>query len=65
MTPRTLSPLWIILAGMLALVGAGAMTLWRGPRFAPDLDEICALARQRDFDQAEELMVRYLRVIPR
>ena len=38
-------------------------TLARAPVRA-DLDEICALARQRDFDQAEELMVRYLRVYP-
>ncbi len=64
MTPRIPSPPWIILAGLLALTGAGAGALWRGPRRAPGLQEICALARQRDFDQAEALLVRYLRTYP-
>jgi tetratricopeptide (TPR) repeat protein len=64
MYPRHVSPIWFILAGMLALVGASAVTLWRGPRSAPDLDEICALARQHQFDHAESLAARYLQVFP-
>jgi len=64
MTPRIPGPQWIVLTGLLAILGAGAVALWRGPRPAPGLDEICALARQRDFDQAEDLLARYLRAYP-
>jgi hypothetical protein len=64
MNPRLGGPTWLIPAGLLALVGAGAVALWRGPRSAPKLDEICALARQHQFDRAEDLMTRYLRVFP-
>jgi len=64
MNPRLGGPTWLIPAGLLALVGAGALALWRGPRSAPNLDEICALARQHQFDRAEDLMTRYLRVFP-
>ena len=64
MSPRLGGPTWFILAGMLTLLGAGAMALWSGPRPVPSLDEICALARQHHFDQAEVLMTRYLRANP-
>ena len=43
MNSRLGGPTWLIPAGLLALVGAGAVALWRGPRSAPNLDEICAL----------------------
>ncbi len=64
MNPRHVGPVWFILAGILALVGASAVTLSGGPRPVPDLDEICALARQHQFDHAESLAARYLRVFP-
>ncbi len=64
MNPRLGGPNWFILAGLLTLMGAGAVALWRGPRSAPNLGEICALARQHQFDRAENLMTRYLRVFP-
>lgn len=64
MNSRLGGPTWLIPAGLLALVGAGAVALWRGPRSAPSLDEICALARQHQFDRAEDLMTRYLRIFP-
>lgn len=57
-------PFWIILLGLLALVGAGAVFLWRGLQGPPALEDIIALARQRRFDRAQQLMDRYLRASP-
>jgi tetratricopeptide (TPR) repeat protein len=63
-TSRSRAPIWIVLAVLAFLMGAGALVAWRGFQAPPDLGAICALAREGRFDQAQELMARYLQAFP-
>jgi tetratricopeptide (TPR) repeat protein len=45
-------------------MGSGALLAWRAFHAPPDLGEICALARQGQFNRAQELTTRYLRAFP-
>ena len=49
---------------LAVLVGAGALVAWRGFQAPPDLGAICALAREGQFDRAQELLARYLQAFP-
>jgi tetratricopeptide (TPR) repeat protein len=64
MRSATGAPAWIIRAVLAILVGAGALELWRVFQAPPDLDAICAMAREGRFDRAQELTARYLRSVP-
>ena len=64
MTSRSRAPIWIVVAVLAVLVGAGALVAWRGVQAPPDLGDICALAREGQFDQAQELMTLYLHAFP-
>jgi tetratricopeptide (TPR) repeat protein len=64
MTSRSRAPIWIVLAVLAVLLGAGALVAWPGFQAPPDLGTICALARERQFDRAQELMARYLQAFP-
>ena len=64
MTSRSRGPIWIVLAVLAVLMGAGALVAWRAFRAPPDLGAICALAREGQFDRAQELTERYLRAFP-
>lgn len=65
MKGRSRAPGWLLLLAVLALLGAGLHTAWRAPRGPLSLSEISALARRRQFDQAQEQLGRYLRVFPK
>jgi tetratricopeptide (TPR) repeat protein len=54
----------MLLAAMVSLIGAGALVLWREHETPPSLEAVRALARERQFAQAQALMTRYLRVFP-
>ena len=54
----------ILLAALAVLMGAGALVAWRVYQAPPDQGAICALARQGQFDRAQELMARYLQSFP-
>src|SRR5437016_6158455 len=64
-TSRSRGPSWIVLAVLGVLMGAGALVAWRVYQAPPDLGAICALAREGQFDRAQELMARYLQAFPR
>ena len=64
MNPRRRVPIWLILTSMLFLLAMGALVFWHSRQMPPALDEICGLARQHQYAQAQELMVRYLRAFP-
>jgi tetratricopeptide (TPR) repeat protein len=64
MTSRSRAPIWIVLAALAVLMGAGALVFWRGCQAPPDLDAICALGREGQFDQAQALMARYFEAFP-
>jgi tetratricopeptide (TPR) repeat protein len=54
----------IVLAVLAVLLGVGALVAWRRFPAPPELGPICALGRQGRFDQAQELMARYLQAHP-
>src|SRR5262249_47244629 len=62
MSSRLRLSLWIVL--IIIIAGMGVLGFSHALERAPDLDEICALARARQFDRAQELMVRFLRASP-
>ncbi len=64
MISHRLPPVWIVLTALAVLMGAGAWVIWRRLQAPPDLGAICMLAREGQFDQAQELMARYLRAFP-
>ena len=64
MTSRPFAPVWIVLTALAVLMGAGAWVIWRRMQAPPDLGAICALAREGQFDEAQGLMLRYLRAFP-
>jgi tetratricopeptide (TPR) repeat protein len=64
MEPRSRAPIRIVLAALVCLIGACVPLLWHALRPPPKLDEIRALARDRQFDRAQELMDRYLQTFP-
>jgi tetratricopeptide (TPR) repeat protein len=64
MTSRSRAPTRMILAVLAVLMGAGALVAGRTFRAPPDLDTICALGREGQFDRAQELLARYLRAYP-
>jgi len=63
MTSRSRS-IWLSLTIVALVAGAGALVARRGFRPPPDLQPICALAREGDFGRAQNLLVRYLRAYP-
>src|SRR4051812_36052201 len=63
MSPRLRVSFWVILV-LIAVVGAGVLARGRALQRTPDLDRICALARARRYDQAQELMAQFLRAFP-
>jgi tetratricopeptide (TPR) repeat protein len=64
MTLRSLAPIWIALAVLAVLMGAGALLAWRDFQAVPNLGAISALARQGQFDRAQTLTARYLQAFP-
>jgi tetratricopeptide (TPR) repeat protein len=63
-TPRPRAAIGIVAAFLAVLMGAGAFVACRVVRAPRDLDAICALAREGQFDRAQELAARYLRAFP-
>ena len=47
MNPQSRAPIWMLLAAMVSLIGAGALVLWREHEAPPSLEAVRALARQR------------------
>jgi len=45
-------------------MGGGALLAWWGFQAPPDLGTICALAREGQFDRAQDLAERYLKAFP-
>lgn len=64
MTSRSRAPIWIFVAVLAVLMGAGALVGWRGFQAPPDLGAIGSLARDGHFDRAQELMAQYLHTVP-
>jgi len=64
MKSRLRNRILIVATALLLVSGIGALGFWRvfGP--TPSLDEVRALARVRRFDQAQALLLRYLRSYP-
>jgi tetratricopeptide (TPR) repeat protein len=58
------APILILLAAMAVLTGAAALVAWQTLQAPPNLDVICALAREGRFDRAQELLALYLRAFP-
>jgi tetratricopeptide (TPR) repeat protein len=66
MTPaRMRVSIGVGLGALAVLMGAGVVMAWRGFQSPPDFDTICALARQGQFERADSLLTRYLRILPR
>jgi tetratricopeptide (TPR) repeat protein len=65
MTSRSPAPIWIVLVALAVLVGAGALVAWHAGQAPPSLGAICWLAREGQFDRAQELLARYLQAFPR
>jgi tetratricopeptide (TPR) repeat protein len=63
-TPRSCAPIWILAAVLAVLIGAGAFVACGVVRAPQDLDAIYALAREGQFDRAQELTARYLQTFP-
>ena len=51
MNPQSRAPIWMLLAAMVSLIGAGALVLWREHAAPPSLEGVRSLARQRQFAQ--------------
>src|SRR3954470_5986507 len=64
MHPQSRAPIWLLMAGMASVIGGGGLVLWREHQDPPSFEAVRALARQRQFAQAQALMTRYLRVFP-
>ena len=64
MMPQSRVPIWVLLAALATLMGAVGVVASRGFRPRPNLGAICALAREGQFDRAQELMARYLQAFP-
>jgi tetratricopeptide (TPR) repeat protein len=64
MTSRSRAPIWLVLAILALLMGAGALLSWPGFEGPPDLSAIRALAREGRFDRAQQFTVRYLQAFP-
>ena len=58
---------WILIvaAAVLSVSGIAATGIWRALRPAPNLDEVRALARARQFSRAQVLLARYLQANPK
>jgi tetratricopeptide (TPR) repeat protein len=56
--------IWLVVAVLSVLAGAGALLAWRRSEAPVDLGAIGALAREGRFDRAQELTARYLRTFP-
>jgi tetratricopeptide (TPR) repeat protein len=54
----------LIAAALLATMCAAGVFIWRGLQAPPSLEEIITLAHGKQFDRAQELMVRYLTANP-
>jgi tetratricopeptide (TPR) repeat protein len=64
MMSHSRAPIWIVLAALVILGGAVVLLVYRVLHAPPDLGAICALAREGQFDRAQELLARYLRAFP-
>jgi tetratricopeptide (TPR) repeat protein len=58
------SAFWVILASLVVTMCTAVVLIWRGLQAPPALDRILVLAREKQFDRAQELMTRYLRAHP-
>ncbi|MGC8639961.1 MAG: tetratricopeptide repeat protein [Isosphaeraceae bacterium] len=61
---RNLIVILVVVVVVLLVAGSRVLGLWRVFKPIPTLDAICALARDRQFDRAQQLMGRYLRADP-
>jgi tetratricopeptide (TPR) repeat protein len=65
MMSQSRAPIWIVLAALAIFGGAVVLLAYHAFHQAPpDLGTICALAREGRFDRAQQLMARYLQVVP-
>ena len=64
MMSQSRAPIWIVLAALVILGGVVVLLVYRVLQAPPDLGAICALAREGQFDRAQELLARYLRAFP-
>jgi tetratricopeptide (TPR) repeat protein len=64
MTLRARPPIRNVLAVLSVLVATGALAAWRWCQAPPDKTAIGALAREGQFDRAQQLMTRYLQAFP-
>lgn len=64
MNGRSIVPIYVVLVALLSLIGIGAVVSWRGIQTPPSLEEIRALGRKHQFEQAQGLLRNYLRLFP-
>jgi tetratricopeptide (TPR) repeat protein len=57
-------PILLFLTASLSLIGAGGLIIWHRYESPPRLVDIRALGRGHQFEQAQELLERYLRTFP-
>ena len=57
-------PIGMLVAALAVLMGAASLLAWRGFRAPPDWGDICALARDGQFDRAQQQTARYLQAFP-
>jgi tetratricopeptide (TPR) repeat protein len=63
---RSRAPIWILAPALVLLLASALLVLWRhGASAPPSLNEVRALARQKQFDLAQERMTQYLQAFPR
>ena len=63
-TRRSVVPVLLFFAALLSLIGASGLVIWHRCRPLPTLDAIRALGRKRQFEQAQQLLGRYLKTFP-
>jgi tetratricopeptide (TPR) repeat protein len=63
-TSRARQPMWILLSALVILIGSAALVAWRVIQLPPDIGAICALAREGQFDRAQQLLACYLEAFP-
>jgi len=64
MTTRRRNLILAVAVPLLAIGGIAVLAIWRKHASTPKLDEIRAIARARQFIQAQALLDRYLQIYP-